>query len=94
MLATSQGKRLGKAASGERACESSKVDADQLEEVVEILAAVEVGQLLGVEIDVDDAEHPPLVIDHRKGEKLVEQEEFAGLEHRGGGGNRDHPCRP
>ena len=56
--------------------------------------AVEVGQLLGVQVDVHDAEEAVVGVHDREGEQAVLDEELAGVEDRGRGGQGDDLRRP
>jgi hypothetical protein len=67
------------------------VDTDQLKKVVEVFVTVEISQFVGVEIDIDDAEHPPLRVDDREGEQPMEEEKLAGIQHGCRTGDRHHP---
>src|SRR5262249_15637700 len=66
-----------------------QVDADQLEQVVAALAAVDVGQLFGVEVHVHQTQDTALLVHHREGEQLVQDEELARLQDGGGPGDGD-----
>jgi len=61
---------------------SGQVEAYHLEHIFHLLRVGAFQHFVGDEIDLDHAQHPALFIDHRQREKLVQHEEFAGVEHR------------
>ena len=89
MLHISHGKRRRKAPNGLRLAGPRQVDADQLEQVV-AQSAPQVAQLVGVQFHVDRADQAALRIDHGKGQKTVQHEELAGVQHGRLGRNGDH----
>jgi hypothetical protein len=64
--------------------------AKELEQVVAHPPLIELSGLVGVQLDVHDAEQVPLIIDHGKGEEAVLDEELARLQHGRPRRQRDH----
>ncbi|MCR4412928.1 MAG: hypothetical protein NUV77_10965 [Thermoguttaceae bacterium] len=65
-------------------------DPDELEHVLALFAAGQVGDLVGVQFDVDHPHEPPLVVDHGQGQEAMENEELARIQERGRCRKRDH----
>ena len=91
MLHMQPGKAAAEREQGSRLLRPRQADTDELEDIVAggrpLLAGFR--KFLGVEIDVDHADEPPVLIHDREREQAVEREELARFQHRGPARNRD-----
>ena len=67
------------------------MDTDGLEELVVVPARPELHHLVGEEADINDPPQPLPGIDHRNGQKLVQNEALARLEQGGALWQGEHP---